>query len=428
MVSIDLGGSRRIPFQLELLGACTRTRNPATIVDIFVGAMQHLYGPRRYLLVNLPRAEGQSYTIGLFVDEFGADRIGAADPLSSEGLPMHHGGILQQITENPRPLLLHELSICDDPVLGELLGSYGAMMAVPIFDQGQPRHVLIVLDHNPHAFSVAELEELNLRANLVGTTIQNVRMAEKLEHANAHIQREVDRIAAIQRALLPKPISRIGRTRVAVGYEVFDRAGGDLYDIHQLKPDLWALLIADASGHGPAAAVMAAMLHGLVRGYFRNPCGPAELLSHANRHLCQKRIGDAFVTAFIGFYDPTHLQMTYSNAGHHPPLIKVSNSKNSRDLTDATQLPLGIDLDVHYTQANVRLEPMDTLLLYTDGVPEAMNPKGEMFGTAGLHRVIAGCSGDPQCVVDLLLHAVHAHEAGHPACDDRTIMAIQPAQ
>jgi sigma-B regulation protein RsbU (phosphoserine phosphatase) len=425
MVSIDLTQSRRIPFQLQLLSTCTRMKNPTTVFDIFVGAMQHLYGPRRYLLLNLPPAAGGAYSIGMFVDETATDRVCAVDPLRHDGLPEYQGGFLQQIVDAPGPLLLHDLDVCDDPVLGDSLAGYGAMMGVPMFDEGRITHVLLVLDRNPRAFSVTELEELNLRANLVGVMVQKMDVARQLEDAYAHIQREVDRIGIIQRSLLPEPIPLIGQTKVAVSYETFDKAGGDLYDIHQIKPDLWALLIADASGHGPAAAVMAAMLHGLIRGYFRQPCGPAELLSHANQYLCQKRIGDSFVTAFLGFYDSARLEMTYASAGHHPPLIKRPGSEIALHLNDANDLPLGIDPATRYEQGNVRLQPLNTLLLYTDGVPEAMNPRGEMFGTAALEEVVAACNGDPQCMVDSLLCAVHAHESGQPPRDDQTILALQ---
>jgi sigma-B regulation protein RsbU (phosphoserine phosphatase) len=99
--------------------------------------------------------------------------------------------------------------------------------------------------------------------------------------------------------------------------------------------------------------------------------------------------------------------------------------KHFGDLDQACDLPPGIEPGTDYTQATVGLGPPHTLLLYTDGVPEAMNPKGEMFGTAALDRVVGACAGDPRCMVDSLLHAVHAHEGGQRPCDDRTLPAIQ---
>src|SRR5205814_10421494 len=114
-------------------------------------------------------------------------------------------------------------------------------------------------------------------------------------NANAHILREIDHIAAIQRSMLPEPLPQIPGVVLDASYDTFDRAGGDYYDVVPLRRmgrgvqrDPYGpscVLIADASGHGPSAAVVVAMMHAMMRTYPKEPRGPAELLHYFNQHL-----------------------------------------------------------------------------------------------------------------------------------------------
>ena len=157
---------------------------------------------------------------------------------------------------------------------------------------------------DPEGFSTDELEDWILRANLMGGTVKNTVMSRELRQAHDEIRREVDRIAEIQKALLPSSMPEITGVRLAASYETFDRAGGDYYDLVQFRqatdgaPDPdgpWCLIVADASGHGPAAAVVMAMLQAVLHAYPTVPQGPAEVLEHVNRHLHAKRIESSFV-------------------------------------------------------------------------------------------------------------------------------------
>ena len=155
------------------------------------------------------------------------------------------------------------------------------------------------------------------------------------------------------RSLLPEQVPDIPGLEIRAAYETFDRVGGDLYDFQPLSlsgselrndPNQpWAILISDASGHGPSAAVVAAMLHAILHAYPTVPNGPAEILRHANDQLAKKRIESSFITAFLMFYDPVSRKLTYSCAGHPPPLLKVSLGPGPvKELLCDDGIPLGI--------------------------------------------------------------------------------------
>jgi phosphoserine phosphatase RsbU/P len=165
------------------------------------------------------------------------------------------------------------------------------------------------------------------------------------------------------------------------------------------------LLIADASGHGPAAAVVTAMVHTILHAYPDQPCGSADVLKHINKHLAAKRIESTFVTSFMGIYEPASRSLTYSRAGHDPPLLKTKGGSVQR-LDDIGSIPLGIIGDVEYEQRTITLEPNQTLVLYTDGITEARSPDGAMFGVSGMERALAACTGEADCVVQSITQAM----------------------
>jgi serine phosphatase RsbU (regulator of sigma subunit) len=255
-----------------------------------------------------------------------------------------------------------------------------------------------------------------------------------LRNANERIRLEMNRIAQIQRALLPGSLPVIPGTDIAVSYETFDEAGGDLYDLYPLSqahggsPDdqRWAVLIGDVSGHGPSAAVMMAMLHTILRTYPGVPDEPAQLLHYANHHLYQRQIEHSFVTAFLGIYDPTTHELVYARAGHNPPLVKGPGTHSDlRVLDENGGVPLGVLDEADYGHAVTRLEPSETLVLYTDGITEARGPGNRMFGVEGIESSLVDCSGEPSCVIEKVNFDLKLFQWGVRPQDDQTLLALQ---
>jgi sigma-B regulation protein RsbU (phosphoserine phosphatase) len=365
------------------------------------------------------------------------DALERQDPWRDrDKLPVHEGGFFGGIIRQAYPQIIHDLDVRDDPIVGDTLAEFGSLMAVPLFDNGEPLNWAIMLHHAPDHFTVQDLEEAILRANLIGSTVRNVLAAQKLRAANERVRIEVDKIARIQRALLPAELPDIPGVSLGASYETFDSAGGDLYDFipQRRGPDgtpdpngPWGIQIADAAGHGPAAATVVAMLNAILNATPDELHGPAEMLAFANRHLFAKRLDGTFVTAILARYCPTSRQLTYARAGHNPALLmtRVDGKAHTRRLDTVGGIPLGVVEHTTYEEETIQLEPGHTVVFYTDGITEAMDPEGSMFDVEGIERSLTECSGETACVISHVTNAVLEHEAGRRPSDDQTLVVMR---
>ncbi len=435
---VDISGNPRVPVLMDMVGALSRARDPREVLRVFSNR-EELYGPRGYISVSTRDLPPGRYRMTDVIDLTGHYDLVLADPLLGGGdLPVRSGGFFSKIIGSAHPELFHRLSIREDPVVGDALAEYGSLMSIPLYDDGAPVNWTVFLRREPEGFGVEDLEQAILRVNLFGAAVKNALIARDLRRAHEHIRAEVEHIAAIQRALLPQPIPDIPGLSIAASYQTFDQAGGDYYDFRPLRhlPDArgtvradqtgpWGMMISDVSGHGPAAAVVMAMLHAILHAYPRSPGGPAELLEHANVHLASKRIDNSFVTAFLAVYDPGTRRLTYARAGHNPPLLKEGGRRGTiRHLDDVGGVPLGVLDTARYEEAEILLTPGQTLVLHTDGITEARGPGGDMFGIGGLVRALSGCGGEAARFVASIAEPLSRHVAGVRPGDDQTIVAI----
>ena len=188
----------------------------------------------------------------------------------------------------------------------------------------------------------------------------------------------------------------------------------------------WGAIIADVSGHGPAAAVEVAMLDAILRTYPNLSGGPAGVLNYANRHFFSRQIRGNYITAFAANYDPQISRLTYTNAGHNPPLLKRNDGTVFTEFLDASDgIPLGVDPAHTWVNVEIPMVTGDVLVLYTDGVTEARGSDGEHFGPERLKALVETSDPVPQTVLKALKQALMQHRQGTPPKDDQTIVVIQ---
>jgi phosphoserine phosphatase RsbU/P len=435
---IDISSSKRIGVLTQLMEQMVGLSEPQQAIDLFSQGMRLVYEPMSAVQLSTRELGVGEYRIVRLASSDGVEHVTPEKSWDYRMHPVRSGGILSEVVESGRPCILHELDLEQDPVLGETMAQSRSLAAVPVLDAEVPINWLILLHDRPDHFQPQDLEELILRVNLVGAVSKGLWMSQQLAAANLRIAREIEQIARIQRTLLPAQLPEIPGLSIAAHYETFDRAGGDLYDFARLEgdpttpdDDRWAILIADASGHGPAAATVCAIVHSILHAYPQEPSGPAELLKHVNRHLCAKQIESSFVTAFLAFYQASTRELVYARAGHNPPLLISGPRENGqsrgilRELDAARGLPLGIDADAAFTEDRLILEPGQMVLLYTDGVTEARNSAGEMLGPEGIERALATCDDGAQAAVRCLTAAVLEHLGAQKASDDQTILVLE---
>jgi sigma-B regulation protein RsbU (phosphoserine phosphatase) len=263
--------------------------------------------------------------------------------------------------------------------------------------------------------------------SLFGRATSNLVVSEELQRAYQALDREFKTVGEIQRSLLPAQLPSIPTMDLAAFYRPSERAGGDYYDFFPLPDGKWGIFLADVSGHGTPAAVLMAVTHCIAHMHPGPAIPPAQVLDFLNRHLASLYTHENgnFVTAFYGVYDPSNRLLTYASAGHNPPRLKRCQDGSLLALDGAQGMPLGIFAETTYEECSLPLQRGDQIIFYTDGITEAHNPAGEMFGTDRLDHVLEDCSLQASALLDSLLQSVEAFTAGHPADDDRTLIVAR---
>jgi phosphoserine phosphatase RsbU/P len=426
----DLRNNRRIDVLLGMVRDISTATTPPQVMAAFARYYWDLR-PLDYMISlstkGLPQGEYR-ITRQIDVAQIRSGQGGQLTPAPlprREEIPVHRGGFLGQIIRLARPQLIHDLDLRRDPVLGEALAGMGSACVMPLFDDGEPRYWNIQLRKGRDAFTLDELEQAMLVANLAGGTNTRLLLVEEINKLNAALRTQFEDVARVQRALLPQQTPDIPGLEIATSYLPSEQAGGDYYDFFRFEDGTWGILIADVSGHGAAAATVMAMFHGILHAYSGPTKSPDAVLRYANTRLLHASIDGTFVTAFLGVYNPVTGTLAYARSGHNPPLLKDGRTGELRTLDGNGGLPLGVFDPYDIASDALELKPNDTLILYTDGITEAFNAKREMFGAGRLDEALTACTGSPDCVVDSVHSALFKHTGSLSRADDQTLVAIR---
>lgn len=254
---------------------------------------------------------------------------------------------------------------------------------------------------------------------------------EDLRHAYAIIEAQKDRMQEelnvgrdIQLAMVPKHFPENPNYSIHATLEPAREVGGDLYDAFSLDEDHVCFCVGDVSGKGVPAALFMAMAKTLIKSRASSDSSTASIVTHVNDELGADNEGCLFVTLFVCVLNVRTGELLTSNAGHNPPLVK--HSDGSITILKRRDGPVAAVLEGHaYTEQHVQLQSGDTLLLFTDGVTEADNLAGELFGDERLEKLLSDWQGDS--VKDLTAHVVktvHEYEGKDRQADDITVLAL----
>ena len=336
------------------------------------------------------------------------------------------GGLLGELLYAGEPRLIDDLRVLPDDPAAAYLAGQRSLLAIPHYDNGEVLNMFVMMSPQPAAFDPELLPEEVWMSNLFGRATHNLALSQELQAAYKLVDQELKMVASVQRSLLPTVLPEIPGLELAANYQTSRRAGGDYYDVFPLPGGCWGLLVADVSGHGAGAAVLMAITHSIVHSY-PGPATPAgKLLEFVNRKLADRYTSDlgSFVTAFYGIYDPASRRLTYASAGHPQPRLKRCGQQRVLPVSCEPGLPLGINADESYCDCSLELIAGDSVLFYTDGITEAMDHAGQMYGTPRLDRCLEGCqpAGD---LIHHVLDNVERFTAGRPPDDDRTLVVAR---
>ena len=242
------------------------------------------------------------------------------------------------------------------------------------------------------------------------------------------LQNELDVASKMQQSILPTQFP------AAPYYQVFGHmvparnVGGDFFDVLRLDNGQIGLAVADVSDKGVPAALFMMSSRTLLKGAAIGQGAPGAVLREVNDLLCEDNETAMFVTLIYAVYDPATGELTYANGGHNTPLI-VHADGSSTLLPLTGGIALGVMDDLPYQQRTITLAPGDTVILYTDGVTEAMNGAGEEFGTERLCEIFAATPPkDSREAVMAIFEAVNAFAGETPQSDDITCLTFRRSE
>ncbi len=297
-----------------------------------------------------------------------------------------------------------------------------ATEATHISAPGQVLGVLYLDSRRPAAFSRLERQILDALALEVAGVLDNARLMQK-ERERRRLEQEFAIASDIQQALLPKVFDSFPPHFQVTGINYPCLAvGGDYFDLMEISPERTAFVIADVSGKGLGAALVTAMLQGTFSAMTLGQ-EPASIFAHVNRFMCDHSQVERYATLFFGILDKSG-RLEYINAGHLPTLLLRDGSVSTAFPSES--LPLGLFRHAEFKTSYAQLQPGDTMVLFTDGINEATNPKGEQLSLEGLQAIVAKHTNVPvQELQAGILADLKEFTRGSYQADDVTLLVIR---
>jgi serine phosphatase RsbU (regulator of sigma subunit) len=408
-------------------------------------AMMHSHMPLETILANMV---DQAINLtdadrGLLLEptEDGATRVRVARQrggvtLPSEGVEPSKTAIRASL-EQKRGVVTEDVALADQNLQAAhsvIAQRLRAVVVIPLFAVGErsisdseiarPGQLLGVLymdSRKPAAFSKLERKILDTLAAEAAIVMENARLV-VLERERERLEREIGIARDIQRALLPAEFHHYSYLEVIGSNQSCLEVGGDYYDLFDMGPERIAFVLADVSGKGLGAALMTTMLQGALSATTFGQ-HPAETFAHINSFLCNHAQVERYATMFFGTLDADG-RLEYITAGHPSPVL-VRNGQVETPFP-AASCPVGLIPDMEFSSSVVMLQPSDMLVLFSDGVSEAMDPEQNEFGVERLKQAIASVMAAP--VGDMheaILDSVRQFARGARQADDVTLLLLR---
>jgi sigma-B regulation protein RsbU (phosphoserine phosphatase) len=280
------------------------------------------------------------------------------------------------------------------------------------------------LEHTRRGFFTDDHKRtVSTLAAQVAITIENAQLYEQIERQEKRLERDLALARELQFRLLPQSLPTCTNLDVAAKFAPARAIGGDLYDFMTYSLSRLAIVVGDVSGKGAPAAIYAALVSGILRSHAPIEPGPAEMLSAVNFSLGERRIDGQFVSLIYAVWDDIHRTLQVASSGLPRPLYCHDGKI---EVIEATGLPLGLFDDADFDEFSFKAKPGEMFVFFSDGILDARNKAGDMFGRHRVEEIVAHCAEvSADCVVQSLFKAVTEHAAGVETFDDQTVVAIK---
>ena len=265
--------------------------------------------------------------------------------------------------------------------------------------------------------------EFDMLSDGINTTVDSLK--HYISEAEARVDAELKVARNIQNSVLPKVFPEDNRFELYANMLPAKDVGGDFYDFFPIGEDKYAFLVADVSGKGIPAAMFMMTAKTLIKGIAQNGAGPGVILTKANENLCQNNEAEMFITAWLGIMDIESGEIVFANAGHNPPVLKNEDGSFTYLKSRPGFVLAGME-GIVYKDNYVKLNPGQSLFLYTDGVTEATNNKNKLFGEDRLiEALIESGNMNTRYTCKIVKAAVDRFVGTAPQFDDITMLAVK---
>jgi phosphoserine phosphatase RsbU/P len=306
-------------------------------------------------------------------------------------------------------------------------------LAVPLIYKGKVIGVLDLEHTRTHYFNEDHQRTIVTLAAQIAVSIANARLYQRISEEEQRMERDLDMARQVQLRLLPSHPPRLMRAEIAASFQPARSIGGDLYDFLDYGPGKTALAIGDVSGKAAPAALYAALVSGILRSLATQHLPPAILLAALNDQLQERKLDAQYVTMLMALWDDTTQTLQIANAGSVQPLYVTAAHGSLTDAIAVTTIcaegfPLGLFGDASYDELVINAQPGDLIVFFSDGIVDAGNSHGEMFGNDRLIELLQRhptARQSAQDAVDAILEAVSEFRAGNDHFDDETVVVLR---
>ena len=313
-------------------------------------------------------------------------------------------------------------------------GPVRALLATPLKVNGRITGMIAASDSRPgREWSRHDVQLLSILASHSALVLDKARLRieeadkKRLEEERRLLDRELRVAHDIQMQLIPASPVLCGAWELDGRIQPARQVGGDFYDYFPLAGGRQAVVIADVAGKGVPAALLVSTVQSALRAFAGLGLEPRQTIEALNRRVCDSVTSGRFVTLFYGELEPASGSLRFVNAGHVFPRLRRAH--RALESLPAGGVPLGIFADQGYEEGECRLGPGDSLLLYSDGLPDATNLLRQDFGDERVEQIWLEHGGRAsRAVLDRLMSAVASFQGSAPQSDDQTALVLSPRE
>jgi phosphoserine phosphatase RsbU/P len=303
-------------------------------------------------------------------------------------------------------------------------------LAIPLVYKGEVIGVLDLEHTRVNYYNEDHQRTLSTLASQVAISIANARLYQRIHEEEQRMERDLDMARQVQLRLMPSRPPILARAEIAAQFVAARSIGGDVYDYLDYGNGRIALAVGDVSGKAAPAALYAALVSGILRSLAPQHLSPAAMLAALNDQLQERKLDSQYVTMLLAVWDDSNQTLQIANAGSVQPLFVAASTDPTKPPSvrtiKAEGFPLGLFPNAEYEEFTLSTRPDDLIVFFSDGIVDAVNATGDMFGDERLtHLLESQHHPTAQSTVDAILEAVTDFQSGTDHFDDETIVVLR---